>query len=184
MQIKDIKINWMEKWDNDPYFEVIVDNLPKWEDMRFEEHEGLYVAEKEGVVYYIYKQNPSRADDGFGGRRCEIIMKDNSKICWYGGWSSRAGCVNKLFPEIQMLDVVYQTNKDKYPFISSGILKDTLEKALLSLGNRKFGIKRIVKWENEIYYIPCIKDKYLLKTENEQLVKDTEFSKGQCDLFN
>ena len=174
----------MEKWNNDPYFEVIVDDLPKWEDMRFEEHEGLYVAEKEGVVYYIYKQNPSRADDGFDGRYCEVTMKDNSKRSWYGGWSSRAGCVNKLFSEIQILDVVYQTDKYRYPFIASGVNKNILEKALKDLGIIKFGIQKIIRWEDEIYYIPCIKEKYILKTEKESLVKDKEYSQGQCNLFN
>lgn len=96
MKALDCKVRWMEGWENDPELEILVDRLPELSELRYECKEGLYYAELDGYVDFIYKQNPSVPDEGFGGRGRSLTMTDGTVVSFRGGWSSRAGVSNML----------------------------------------------------------------------------------------
>lgn len=93
MKILDLKVNWWDGYGNDPTFQVLVDNLPNREDMRFEQKENCYFAELDGYVQFFFYDKPG---DGYGGAIFNIVMKDGSTKELKGPWSSRSGVMNNL----------------------------------------------------------------------------------------
>lgn len=61
---------------------------------RFEERQGLYRAQLGDFVKFYYYTKPG---NGYGGMSVDITMIDGSKRTLKGPWSSRAGCVNRVF---------------------------------------------------------------------------------------
>lgn len=93
VKILDAKVEWYKPYANDPSFKLLVEDLPNPDDFRYEEKNGLYVAEKDGMFSFYYYQRPGQ---GFGGWTFNIKMKDGSEKQLVGPWSSRSGCVNQL----------------------------------------------------------------------------------------
>lgn len=91
MKILNIKVDWMKDWHNHPVLQVLVDKIPKLDEMVYEERNGIYYAEKDGYAHYLYYTAPG---DGFGGSVFDVKMKDGGTRSLKGPWSSRAGCVN------------------------------------------------------------------------------------------
>lgn len=85
MKVLKAKIDWMLKWSNSPTLQILVDKIPT--DLEYEQHGSCYFAEKEGYVnYYSY----TRPDEGFGGRKFELKMKDGSVKTLIGPWSGNS----------------------------------------------------------------------------------------------
>jgi len=86
----------MEGWANSPTLEILVNKLPDVSLLRYECRNGLYYAELDGYVSFIFKKDPSIADNGFGGSGHSLTLTDNTTVSFKGGWSSRAGVANEL----------------------------------------------------------------------------------------
>lgn len=63
---------------------------------KFEERSGIYRAQDGDVVEYFSYDKPG---GGFGGREFTLDMVDGTQRTLIGPWSSRAGVVNKFFPD-------------------------------------------------------------------------------------
>lgn len=91
MKIINAKVDWMKDWHNYPVLQVLVDKIPKLDEMVYEERNGIYYSENGGYTHYLYYKSPG---DGFGGSVFNLKMKEGSTRNLVGPWSSRAGCVN------------------------------------------------------------------------------------------
>lgn len=52
MRIKDASVDWMEDVGNDPRLQVVVDEIPSRDEMRFEHESHIYCGIKDGYVSY------------------------------------------------------------------------------------------------------------------------------------
>jgi hypothetical protein len=79
----------------DPRFglQLLISEVPSLWEFRFQCRNGLYWAEKNGVVRFFSWHGPGQ-NGGFGGRSYDIIMQDETRVELLGPWSSRAGCMN------------------------------------------------------------------------------------------
>jgi len=93
MKILGMSVNWNLDWANDPILEVLIDEIPSNEVLRYEEKDNMFFAEHDGFVRFFYR---SKDTSGFGGSTFNLTMKDGSKVALKGPWSSRSGCTNKL----------------------------------------------------------------------------------------
>ncbi len=156
MFIVDMRINGNEGLLNDPDLIVVAKDLPKHEDLRFEERKGLYVAENDGYVSYIYKANPAIPDNGFSRRYHQVTMKNGKKISWYGGWSSRASHVNDLFPELIIMDVIFQEPGNRFSLVSGAMeIHRIMSEYRRFLNGNVIGIRRVLDMSTgSRYYTP------------------------------
>lgn len=113
MKVLAARINWMLDWSNSPELEILVDKIPASEDLRYERRDNLYVAEDAGYVSFYYWKGPGNTS-GFGGAAIPVTMKDGSTVELLGPWSSRAGCVNQLWPEHPVVDVALTSDPDTF----------------------------------------------------------------------
>lgn len=93
MKIIKGRIDWKWGWSNASTLEVLVDTIPKWDTLRFEERDNLIFAESEGYVAFNAFVDSDR--EGYAGRIFKYHMKDGSVKEWKGPWSSRSGVMNK-----------------------------------------------------------------------------------------
>ena len=94
MRIENASVDWMEDVDNDPRLQVVVDEIPSRDEMRFEHEDGIYCGIADGFAYYFAWSGDGN-DGGFSGRCYDITMRDGTEVTLKGPWSSRAGCVNR-----------------------------------------------------------------------------------------
>lgn len=104
-----IDVDWKLGWDNTSELRVLVNRLPRDDEMMYERDEkGIYLAVCGDVVQYYFHSDPSeRPDKGFGGRVYELKMKSGETVRLAGPWSTRAGCVNESFVptvDVQLTD--------------------------------------------------------------------------------
>lgn len=101
-----ITIDWMEKFSNSPVFVISDIRKPNWPLMRaraWEKREHLHRSEDAPFVHYFYTDgNPTH---GFGGASFTGTFTDGTPFAYHGAWSSRAACVNSLWPESPIVDV-------------------------------------------------------------------------------
>lgn len=107
MGMPTVEIDWMRGFSNSPRVilkGIKVPEYPSKTDPLWEKLEnGIHVARKGDFVFYFYTDgNPT---DGFAGRVFEGTFKDGSTFKYKGAWSSRAGCVNRVYRD-QIVDVV------------------------------------------------------------------------------
>lgn len=94
-------VYWADGYSNDPNLYVRVSSEPDRSSFLFEEKDGYYFAENpDGLIKYVYKNNPAVPDEGFGGAQRTVRMKDGSERSWIGGWAtSPSACTRAGFPE-------------------------------------------------------------------------------------
>lgn len=98
-----VEVDWMEKWANFPQFIVKCDSpLKTFEDLIFENREDCYVSVDEDIVDFLFYSKPST---GFGGRHFKCNMIDGTVKELIGPWSGCSSGVNKLFPELNIVEV-------------------------------------------------------------------------------
>ncbi len=97
MNVLDAQIDWKEDVLNDPRIEVLVDETPHTEEMRFvhDESTDIWYAEDDGFVRYYHWSGPGN-EGGFGGTSYQITTVDGETVTLKGPWSSRAGVVNQI----------------------------------------------------------------------------------------
>lgn len=155
MKIMNAKVDWMYDYGNDPHLKVLVDQIPKWESLRWEEVKpGLFYAEKEG---YSDKFSYTRPGEGYGGRSFTITMEDGSEKTLKGPWSSRAGCCTMAgYPSIDI-----SITSDPKVFHGKGMWYAgmiTLEKAKEAIAMiRGVGLIALDSHKNgEVTYVPYL----------------------------
>lgn len=157
MKVLDCRVRWREGLENSPELEFLVDKIPENSELRYESKEGLYYAELDGYVNFIYKENPNIPDEGFGGARRSITLTSGETISFNGGWSSRAGVANSLgFKEC--LDIVITDNlktwKVGYSLYSGNITYELAKKAVEDYIPDVWLEKKTYPDNNEYIYIP------------------------------
>jgi hypothetical protein len=116
LDIRDAKVNWNDDWANDPQLVVLVDRIPKREELVYEvvhvsPHTCLYFSIHEGYVSYLYEDDRNRR--GYGGDTFWLNVKGVGRIGVKGPWSSRASVVYKL-TGIPVVDVAMTNSKESY----------------------------------------------------------------------
>jgi len=96
MEVKAARVNWQEGWNSDPRLEVLVDKIPDHAELRYEYKEGMYFAEADGYVAFLFHSGVPEQQDGFCGRHHKLTMQDGTEVTLKGPWSSRAGVANLL----------------------------------------------------------------------------------------
>jgi len=115
MQIKEMRVDWMEGWANAPQLHATVDKLPEREDLRFKKIEGpgwcLYHSVHEsGYVSF----NAGTGDhEGYGGAKFVYNMEDGTVETWVGPWSSNSMSMNRYFPA--SIECVFKEEEGKFP---------------------------------------------------------------------
>jgi hypothetical protein len=97
-----LSVNWMDGYGNSPNFELSGVE-PREAASPYEKRGGLHRRNHGDFVEYFYTDgNPT---DGFGGATFEGQLVTGEAFKYRGAWSSRAACVNKLWPEDPVVDV-------------------------------------------------------------------------------
>jgi len=162
VEILEARVRWMPEFDNHPEFEILVDEIPKIEELVYTEiklgKDAFYYAEKDGYVHYIYHQPLD--ETGFGGR----VFRLNVKNDWgqieakdlKGPWASRAAVVNALVKHIECVDVALTDKPESYErghTFTAGTI--TLERATKAA--KKAGVileESIMRRGQEIIWVP------------------------------
>jgi hypothetical protein len=87
------RADWREGWGNRPEFYLLLSRLPTGPEYIYEKRGELYYAEAHGVCrFYAWSGHP---DQGFGGSKFPIHLKDGSAVTLHGPWSSSASAMNR-----------------------------------------------------------------------------------------
>jgi hypothetical protein len=128
MKVLNAKVDWNLRWANSPSLYLLVDKIP--DDLEYEQRGDLYFAEKEGFVNFFYYNRP---DQGYGGRKFHLKMKDGSEKVLIGPWSSNSSAMNAggfpLCMECTITDNLKVWEKG-YTFYAGAVLVEVAEKAL------------------------------------------------------
>lgn len=155
MKILNARVDWMEGFANDPRLEVLVDELPEWGDMRFRERSGLYYAELEGFVNFMYYGGNGENTGGYGGRHFDLKMTNGMTETLRGPWSSRAGCVNRAgFPHCIEVSITDEPDvwERGYTFMAGALTVEKAHECLEYLDG--VYLRKEERWDGEIYYVP------------------------------
>lgn len=147
-------VRWNEHSLNAAGLEILVDEIPAGPfiyELFDVGGKTLWLAERDGLVRFYVETDDKR---GFGGSEFEIQTR-TGPYTLVGPWSSRAGVMN-LFFETQSLEVSLTADPKGFEegvFYSAHV---TLAKAreALSLLQEPVRLRRVTKWEGEVYYEP------------------------------
>lgn len=150
MKILDAQVDWREDVGNDPRLEVLVDEIPSRDELRFEHEDGIWCGIKDGYAsYYAYSGNGN--DGGYSGRCYNITMRDGTEVTLKGPWSSRAGCANQRSFG-QVVDVQITTNpavmERGYTFRSESLTLEAAKQAI-DLVDEPCHLERRLKYSND-----------------------------------
>ena len=84
-------VNWNEGYANKPRLHFLVDKIPNYDDLIYEQIGSFYYAECDGLVNFFYYKEPDR---GYGGREFNLKMSDGTIKTLIGPWSSNSMSIN------------------------------------------------------------------------------------------
>ena len=153
MRIEDAQVDWKEGYANDPKLQVLVDEIPSRDELRFKHENGLWVAIENSYVEYFAWSGDGN-DGGYSGRCFEITTIDGEQVTLKGPWSSRAGCVNKRsFGPV--VDVELATDPEElergYTF-KAGTMTLSAAKQAVDLVDEASHLERVVKFDSDEPY--------------------------------
>lgn len=129
-KIRRMKINWQQGLANGPRIQVLVDKIPKREELNFMRKGNLYLAIKEGYAQY-FSWSGTKNDGGFYGAIWHVIVEGKPTDV-LGPWSARAGFINRHFEtqiiDVQMTDDPVHFEKDQ--FVLGGITLELVKEGL------------------------------------------------------
>ena len=165
---------------NRPTLDLLVDAMPKRDDMVFEKRGDLYFGEKEGLVEFF---SYSRPGQGYGGRVYTLRMEDGSTAELKGPWSSRAGAMNAA-GFTHCLDVAITDDekafKRGHTFYSAAVTKATVDAALDLIDFGEFFARRKLSGEikDEKFIFPP-GSKFVLADREDLVSTSSEVSAQQ-----
>lgn len=165
-KILDIKVKWNELIANDPELQILLDWIPKFATIEHDVKDGLYYAEYGAYVHFTLHDGDPEKQDGYGGARFDLKMKDGTTKTLHGPWSSRAGVVNaKGFGPCMDVSM---TNKPEvmergYTFCAGAVTIKAVQEWLEKHPETDW-IIALTKDDNETVWIP-IKKKYIKHPE-------------------
>jgi len=86
MKILAAKVRNYSEFDNLPTLEVLVDKIPDYDSLVYDQKGSSYFAEKDGYVNFFHYKNPG---EGYGGHKFTINVNGEQKDL-YGPWSSNS----------------------------------------------------------------------------------------------
>lgn len=142
-----------QRFGNDPEVKFTVEGeSPPFLDYRYEERNGCYFAQQDQNVNYIYKADPEKPDQGFGGRTFTAHMKDGSVRTWKGGWSSRPAAMTQAANFPMVFHCAIRWTEDRHP--------DLYYATNVTLEYAHEAIERLLpEWE---MYVRCAHDEILV----------------------
>lgn len=156
MQILDIKIDWGLGFCNSPRLKLLVDRIPKLDELRFREKKHCYFAELDGFVWFFHYDGPG---DGYGGAVFNITMEDGSEKACKGPWSSRSGVMNRL-EFAPCLECAMTSERDVWKrghtFWGRSVSVEAVERALPNIAI-DMAFDREVERDGEIYFRPTLR---------------------------
>ncbi|HXM57233.1 MAG TPA: hypothetical protein VOB72_17670 [Candidatus Dormibacteraeota bacterium] len=81
---------------------LLVNHVPRREELRWRQHGPIYLAERDGFVSQLYYEGPG---DGFYGAVFHLTMEDGSRRELIGPFSGGAHTVNEARPELAAVSV-------------------------------------------------------------------------------
>jgi hypothetical protein len=121
MKVNNVTINWMLDYGNDPEIEIHVDELPKFNELVFNEpvpnmYFGMY---GDYVDFFIHDTDN---ETGYGGREFPLKMANGLTKTIKGPWSSSSSIFNGLgTPVPQSMEVTY-IDKDNHHYAGKMLL--------------------------------------------------------------
>jgi hypothetical protein len=88
---------------------LINGDAPGLDGFAFEQRGQMFVAERDGIVRFYYEDE----DDGTGYGFLTLPMRDGTQRPLRRAWSSRAGVVNRYYPERHVIDVTVGEREDQ-----------------------------------------------------------------------
>jgi hypothetical protein len=101
---------------------LLVNRVPSHEELRWQEHGPIYVAERDGFVKQLFYEGPG---DGFYGAVFHLTMEDGSRRELIGPFSGGAHTVDEARPELAAVDVTlseWATGDVPYPTVYAGAI--------------------------------------------------------------
>lgn len=151
------KVDWNKRWANSPRLKLLVNKIP--EDLVYKKKEfdngTFWVAEKDGLVRFFW-ENPKNKE-GYAGHTFILDTEDGEEYRLTGPWSSRSGCINIEFPDIQCLEVSI-TDKISawemgYTFYSGAVTLEFAQEVIDEMDDVE--LIKVYKYDDEEpYYIP------------------------------
>lgn len=159
MQIVSCQVDWREDVANPPKLEVLVDEIPTRNELRFEHEDRIWCGIKDGFVSY-YAWSGDGNDGGYSGRCYTITMRDGETVTLKGPWSSRAGCVNQssFGPVVDVRITTDPLTLERGHTFRTGALTLEAAKQAADLVDEPCHLERHLRFSNdEPYWIP-VKD--------------------------
>lgn len=156
MKVIDATVDWAEGLSNDPTLQVLVDEIPPLDAMRFERHDGLWYAEHEGYVRYYSWAGPEN-EGGFSGRHYTVTTIDGAEVTLKGPWSSRAGVMNNagFGPCVGVRITTDPEVLNNGHTFQSGAISLLTAKQAVDLAEEASHLQRIEKFDgDEPYWVP------------------------------
>ncbi len=166
MKILKARVNWMIGWLNQPDFQILVDRIPKLDELRYEARDGHYYAELDGYVNFFGYSAPG---EGYGGRTFTLHMKDGSKADLIGPWSSRSGLLNAHgfgpCTEVAMTDdAAFFDRKKRFGCYYGGAITVPLAEEAARIAGVHL-VRHYQFGDKEFYYTPSLKPGEIIKPE-------------------
>lgn len=170
MKVLKAKIDLVEGYANDPRLQVLVDKMPKQEDLIFDQKGTLYFAELDGYVQFFHYEKPGQ---GYGGAHYFLHVKDERSKGLVlkeliGPWSSRSGCMNNagFTPCIEVSITDNAEDFDRgYTFYAGDITIELAKKAIDLIPGARLMLR---KPDNEIAYVASFNS--VRKTEKYEVI--------------
>lgn len=129
MKIVNAYIKWYNQYGNSPEWNIVVEDVPDYKELRYKQKGSLYFAEKDGLIKFFSWSGPG---EGYGGSVFNITMEDGSDKALKGPWSSRAGCMNHA--GFKLCTDAYVREENKTGLVSVAILVEELFEIADKLG--------------------------------------------------
>lgn len=161
MKVVKAKIDWMEKWSNNPELVVAVEDWPSSEEFRYEQRGNLFFAEKDGAVSFFSHSGKDENLGGYGGDEFKIRMIDGTEKILKGPWSSRSGVMNREgfteSVEVRLFEDI-ESYERGYTALGAHITLEVAKEAIKKFCPKVYLVK--VEDSTDVTYVPSLsKDK-------------------------
>lgn len=126
------RVDWFEGRANRPRIELLVDRIPRLEELRYRYNHGLWYGELDGYVSFFSWTGPSN-EGGYGGRAFKLKTVDGDDVTLLGPWSSNSMDMNRVgFGPCLEASVIEEPAgfERGYTFMAGAVTLDLLRRSL------------------------------------------------------